>query len=992
MMRFNNENLPQENRVTPGQSIQLIPFADDPLARLASQLLQDCRGQLPRLDKVVVLLPEMEAAARLRRLLLQQAEAIGFNALLGPQITTLHGWLNEQGSAPGHRVVNDYQRVLILVEALREHRGLFGEGNLWALADSLLQLFDELTLNQVELPADLPHFTTRIAAGYCLGESHPAALDREARLVHTLWHAWHQQLHARQLVDQSTRYLLQLSQSLQQPVSHPLYLAGFSPRYNAERGWLQGMLQTGQLTLILHGEGGSEPQQCYHPRTPLFSLFHALQQPLPQKQESGLINRLFDSVYHPDEQSAPLRERAQDFAAIHPRSPLADNIKLFHADGDEQEARAVELQVRRWLLAGHQQIGIISENRRLARRVRALLERAGIALHDASGWALSTTSAAATLEHWLQCIEEDFSHRAMLDLLKSPFIFATEAHETILNDVYRLEQDIVLHENIGNGLARYLRQTRFRQHRLPADLAAGLNGVITLLERLRSAVHPLLPLLQGEHPTSRYLDTLLGSLTPLGLTEGLVADAAGMHLLDTLQQMQRAVQGEEQPISWLEFRGWLGRTLEQSHFRLASPGHAVTLMGLGQSQLQRFDALIIAGMEREYLPGSPATSPFFNDAVRRELALPSGEEQLAERFFHFRRLLESSPQLLLTLRHQQDGEDILPSPWLASLRSFHLLAYGDALEDGELAQLLNSPDSQVVNRLAPLPEPGAPPAPALPHALLPQRYSASAYQQLMNCPYQFYAARGLRLAPSEAIREALEKSDYGERVHRILQAFHGEVAELPGPFARKLDAQSRHSAQTLLEEISRTVFAVDLEDNFLHRGWLQRWLEKIPDYLDWQIAREESGRVDTVEADLRTEGFAENLELQGRLDRIDRQDIGMAVVDYKTGGIASEEEVLTGEAIQLPFYALLARHHKLAVTQVEYLALDDKKLGSKVVLRDDLLEQLSGDIGERLKDLQRQMAGAQGLPAWGDEKVCSYCSMEGLCRRSAWPAETEPVQ
>jgi ATP-dependent helicase/nuclease subunit B len=980
--------------VTSSLPVQLIPYAGDPLARLASRLLADQHDQLPRLDKVVVLLPDLEAAARLRQLLLQQAAGLGFDALLGPRITTLGGWLNEQPLPPGHEVVNDYQRVLILVEALREHRTLFGDGNLWALADSLLKLFDELTLNQVALPDDLPQFTARVASGYGLEGSHPSALDREARLVHTLWHAWHQQLHARHLIDRNTRYLLQLSTSLQQPPSssQPLYLAGLATLHNAERGWLQGMLEAGRLTLLLHGEGGSEPTRCYHPHTPLFSLLQALHQPLPPESNSGARNRLFATAYHPDEDAPPLRERAHRFAAAHPTSPIAKELKLFHADGDEQEARAVELQVRRWLLAGHRQIGIVSENRRLARRVRALLERAGVTLHDASGWALSTTSAAAALEHWLQCIEEDFSHRAMLDLLKSPFIVVAEGRETYLNDVYRLEQDIVLHENIGSGLGRYLRQTRFRQHRLPADLAAGLNGVVTLLEHLSETVRPLLPLLEGEHAASHYLDTLLESLNPLGLSEGLAADAAGVRLLDELQQIQRAVQGEQQPLTWLEFRGWLGRALEQSHFRLASQGHAVSLMGLGQSQLQRFDALIIAGMEREYLPGSPATSPFFNDAVRRELELPSSEEQLAERFYHFRRLLESSDNLLLTLRRQQDGEEILPSPWLESLRSFHLLAYNDALEDEKLARLLDSPDSLVVDRRAPLPTASATPAPALPPTLLPQRYSASAYQQLMNCPYQFYAARGLRLAPSEAIREALEKSDYGERVHRILQAFHGNVEQLPGPFVNRLDARSRHSAQALLEEISRTVFAEDMEDNFLHRGWLQRWLDKIPDYLDWQIAREQAGRVDTVEADLRTEGFAPNLELQGRLDRIDQQHDGLAVVDYKTGGIANEEEVLNGEAIQLPFYALLASHHQLAVTQVEYLALDDKKLGSKVVLRDDVLQQLSNDIGERLKGMQLEMADAQGLPAWGDEKVCGYCSMEGLCRRGAWPAETPREQ
>lgn len=978
--------------MAPAQPIQLIPYGADPLAALSEQLLKEQQAQLPRLDEVTVLLPDMEAAPRLRQLLLEQASERGFDALLGPRITTLRSWLNDQSSPELPAVVSDYQRVLILVEALREHRDLFGEGNLWALADSLLKLFDELTLNRVALPDNLQQFTTTIAGGYGLQGEHPAPLDREARLIHTLWHAWHQQLHTRGLIDQNSRYLLQLSHSLHQPLKAPLFIVGLPTLTRAEVEWLQGLQEAGHITLLIQGEGGAAPQRSYHPQTPLSNLFKTLQQPLVAKGHGGAVNTLLDTVYQPEVEAPPLRERAEQFSAHQPRSPIANHIKLFRADGDEQEARAVELQVRRWLLAGRQRIGIVTENRRLARRVRALLERAGITLHDTSGWALSTTSAAASLEQWLQCIEEDFSHRAMLDLLKSPFIFAGEEREDHLNTVYRLEQDIVLHENIGSGLERYLRQTRFRQHRLPSDLAVKLEAVVALLQRLGEAAKPLSALRQGEYPSRQFLDLLLASLLPLGLATGLSEDTAGMQLLDALQQMQEAARGEELNLSWLEFRGWLGRTLEQSNFRLPNQGHAVTLIGLGQSQLQRFDALLIAGMEREFMPGSPLGSPFFNDAVRRELKLPSSEEQLAERFFHYRRLLESSGQILLTCRRQQDGEDILPSPWLESLRSFHLLAYGDALEERELGQLLELPESQVVNRSSPQPPASRPPAPSIPDSLLPRHYSASAYQQLVNCPYQFYAARGLRLAPPEAIREALEKSDYGERVHRILQAFHGDVPGLPGPFARRVDTRSRYDAEKTLEEISLAVFAEDLEDNFLHRGWLQRWLEKVPDYIDWQIAREEAGRVETVEADLHTEAFAPNLELQGRLDRIDRQLESLAVVDYKTGGIPSEEEVLSGEAVQLPFYALLAQKQRLPVEQVEYLALEGRKLGSQVILEGEELAQLRDATAERLVKLQREMIAGQGMPAWGDDKVCSYCHMEGLCRRGSWPLEKSDGQ
>ena len=68
---------------------------------------------------------------------------------------------------------------------------------------------------------------------------------------------------------------------------------------------------------------------------------------------------------------------------------------------------------------------------------------------------------------------------------------------------------------------------------------------------MAEAVRPLQDLRQGEHRAVRYLDTLLESLQPLGLTAGLTADAAGIQLLELLQQMEQAVKGEEQTLSWL---------------------------------------------------------------------------------------------------------------------------------------------------------------------------------------------------------------------------------------------------------------------------------------------------------------------------------------------------------------------------------------------------------------------------------------------------------
>jgi len=974
---------------TPTEKLILVPYAEDPLSVLAQRLLSEHRDTLPRLDRAVVLLPDIEAAPRLRRELLQQASALGHQALLGPQLLTWQAWLNTLPVDSGE-VVSDHRRELILVEALREHAALFGQGNLWALADSLIGLFDELTLNRAGLPRDLEGFTRRVAEAYGLGESNHQALERESQLVHTLWHAWHEELSERHLLDRRTRYLLQLSSTLDAAHPQALYLLAPASVGGAERQWLRGMLEGGKLTLLLHGQLDGTPSRLYHPQTPLIQLIDALGQPSRQSSVQAPYSLLLDAIYHPSaEHDTPLRQRAQAFAEAQPQSPAKGRLSLLGTDGDEEEAHAVELQVRRWLLEGRQTIGIVTENRRLARRVRALLERAGIALQDAAGWALSTTSAAAVLERWLECVEEDFPQRAMLDLLKSPFFVSELPREEHLSRVFRLEQDIIQRENIASGLARYREHLRYRQQRLPQELAESLEPVAALLISLEGAAAPLRPYITATTtPAALLLKALLDTLAALGLDRSLGEDAAGMRLLEELTLMHQAVESEAVTMGWLEFRSWLGRTLERFHFRPAASSQAVSLLGLGQTQLARFDALVIAGAEREHLPGAPVATPFFNDAVRQELGLPGGDVQLAERFYHFRRLLESAPQILITYRHHKDGEEILPSPWVESLRAFHLLAYSDDLHASDLAAQLPHPDTWVVRRDAALPPPSKMPAPSLPPALLPQRYSASAYQQLMNCPYQFYAARGLSLAPPEAVREALEKSDYGERVHLCLQAFHGDVTGLPGPFSGRLSAARLEEAEALLRRISHAVFASDLEDNFLHRGWLQRWLEKIPAYLEWQTAREERWRVKAVELKAEQLDILPGIVLHGRLDRIDSDGQQLAILDYKTGHIPSQEEVGNGEAVQLPFYALLAAEGE-PVGEVAYLALDKERVQDRISLQQDELDGLSKAIGERLADVVKMLHQGAALPAWGDESSCGFCPMGGVCRRQAWLTDTK---
>jgi ATP-dependent helicase/nuclease subunit B len=78
-------------------------------------------------------------------------------------------------------------------------------------------------------------------------------------------------------------------------------------------------------------------------------------------------------------------------------------------------------------------------------------------------------------------------------------------------------------------------------------------------------------------------------------------------------------------------------------------------------------------------------------------------------------------------------------------------------------QAIGAPPAQ-----RPLPGACVQPAPIVTAAQLPQRYAPTAYQTLLDCPYRFFVKSVLGIRELDEADDALDKSDYGNALHRIL--------------------------------------------------------------------------------------------------------------------------------------------------------------------------------------------------------------------------------
>jgi ATP-dependent helicase/nuclease subunit B len=174
-----------------------------------------------------------------------------------------------------------------------------------------------------------------------------------------------------------------------------------------------------------------------------------------------------------------------------------------------------------------------------------------------------------------------------------------------------------------------------------------------------------------------------------------------------------------------------------------------------------------------------------------------------------------------------------------------------------------------------------------------------------------------------------------------------------------------------------------LKLNYLSHAWALRWDKLIPDYIIWQLGRENEGwRWQAGEVAKRVEFSlpgGQPLTLRGTLDRMDKSATSLAVLDYKTRSPHALRAQLKvpGEDVQLPVYALLAQEE---VTEACYVSLDQKAVKA-VPLQEDM-EELSRAVADRLTAVFAALYAGGSLPAQGVESVCTWCEMKGLCRRA----------
>lgn len=847
---------------------------------------------------------------------------LGGAAFVAPRIATLEQWAGGEGAERQRRRAE-------LFRALRDSawvRERFGAqaGALWALAGDIAQLGDELTL-AASGAVDAFAGRWRAAVARVFSERAAAAGDAQVELVLQLWRAGLSR-------DGAAARLRARLEQLARNATGPL--AWLAPQ--GGEAW--------QIAYCLaHAQSSGHPAWLVEADRPAFVAAHPW------------LAAAWPELAGPAD-APPLAARAQAIAGTGVAPPA---VTLLRCASLEEEAHAAAAWTVARLEAGCASVALVALDRLAARRVRALLDRAGVLVADESGWKLSTTSAAAAVMRWIDLVAGDFAARELLDWVRSPFTLAGAGDKTAL--AARIELALV-EEGVLSG-AQAVRAALARR-------AHGGDEQDVAAARLVGDAVALAREWQRPGPLGRYLGLLAAALDGLGMRPALDADPVGRLVLAAIEQLHDALIGADLPAELGEFRALLAAHFEELGTGDRAIDSPVVMTTLAGTRLRRFDAALLIGADADRLPAGEPVGGLLADTVRRELGLRTAAERRREQALDLACLLAVTAAPAATWRCRRDDEPIPLSPLLDRLALVIELAKGTKLATNPaIAARAAAALAGALRRAA---APGR----------LPARISASAYQDLVDCPYRFFGLRVLGLRESERLRPTPDKRDFGVLLHAVLFRFH-----------RDTEAGEQRPALERLQGIVDSLLAPLLVQRPTLLAYRQRLREVLPGYLAWdEQSRRDGWRWQAGELSLRRElalPSGATVQLQGRIDRIDADAQGRRrILDYKTREASSlrRDQRDPGEEVQLPFYGLLLEPPP---DEAAYLSVQrpadprrPERGGVRLVAGPAPVAEHAAGLARRMaEDLGRIEAGA-AMAAIGAEETCRRCELRSLCRHA----------
>ena len=344
----------------------------------------------------------------------------------------------------------------------------------------------------------------------------------------------------------------------------------------------------------------------------------------------------------------------------------------------------------------------------------------------------------------------------------------------------------------------------------------------------------------------------------------------------------KSAEASIEPFSKTTLYSILRRILSQERVSFEpEPLAGLQVLGVLETRLLHFERLFILDAVEELLPGTNPFDPLLPDPLRRLLGLPDARERDNVSGYNFYRLLMGASEAVI---YYQSGiqPGLLDSKsvrsrfveqllWEREKQDKRLIKTGDPL-----VKAVTFPTSSMPTNVRSIPVTDAI-RESLRGTLEEKGLSPSRLDQYMNCPKQFFYSYLTRIRPISQVDEDGDRSEFGSLIHEVLREF------LTPYIGQKTDL-----AALDLDPLLALFNDIFKASNFFARlpsDTRMALTESTRHRLKGFLASQETATLMGLEKKLTTTIDIDGLTipLTGTLDRIERRDEGVMILDYKTG-------------------------------------------------------------------------------------------------------------
>lgn len=280
-------------------------------------------------------------------------------------------------------------------------------------------------------------------------------------------------------------------------------------------------------------------------------------------------------------------------------------------------------------------------------------------------------------------------------------------------------------------------------------------------------------------------------------------------------------------------------------------------------------------------------------------------------------------------------------------------------------------------------------------------YSATSVDTYLRCPLMFYYRFVLGFNEKKSIKGNIEKVEIGNFVHTLLSVY------FQNRIGMKLDIKDINFDE--MDQLVNKLFEKDFGEELTGQAYILsiQIKRRMREFLEkYQSPLIKNNRIIILEIEHKLKAFVNSFNLKGKLDRIEKRNEEILIIDYKTSSSSNAlrinltklipDDRTTWKAsignLQLPFYLTLfsaktgASIEKMNGVFVPFgmAAMDEKIELPLFQSKEEALNYfpvLQGIIFKILNEIINPDIPFQaGLER---KKTCSYCSFQNVCGTSS---------